>query len=320
MGKMHASCYLALPDTKVVGVCDILPQAAENAAKLVNARIMTADEIMQHPDIDAVNICLPTYLHKTFTIKALRAGRHVFCEKPMALSVPDAEEMIKEAGKARKKLMMGMVLRFWPEFVKIKEMVVSGKHGKILQLFCFRVANNPSVGSPWFGDVKKSGGILDLHIHDTDFIYFLLGKPTSVVSQGFKTGKRMDHISTIYEYPGKAVTANSGWNFPAGFGFSSGYLVLFSDGTCFEFNRLLPLTQYDDKKQEVKLEALPVGQVNAGGNISSLGGYYLEMKYWVDCLRQNKDPEIITPEDARNSLDITLKEIKSAETGRKIRI
>jgi len=322
MGKMHVNCFRALQDVRVVGVSDIRQDKAKEIANLVGARVVTdANELINNKEIDAISILLPTHLHKELVIKTAQAKKHIFCEKPLALTVKDAEEMIKETRKKKVKLMIGMVLRFWSEYIEFKRIVDSEIYGKLTTLTCTRLSSRPVFGwDKWYFDPKQSGGAaLDLHIHDTDYIYYLLGKPKSVYSLRKRTNKNLEYIYTNYKYKDTVVNAEGGW-VERSFGFVQAIRGVFEDGTVLEYNsKNQPLTIYGKEKAElVNVPESKVNSINTDGNISELGGYYNEVKYWIECLQNDRYPERITPEDAKVSLEIVLKEIKSAEIGKEI--
>ena len=323
IGKKHANCYRALQNVRVVGVSDIRQDKAKEISNLTGARVFTdANELINNKEIDAISIFLPTHLHKEFVIKSAQAKKHIFCEKPFALRVKDAEEMIKETEKAKVKLMIGMVLRFWPEYIEFKRIVDSEIYGRLTALTCTRLSSPPIYGwNNWYFDPKRSGSAaLDLHIHDTDYIYYLLGKPESVYSLGKKDKKGWQHIYSSYKYKDTIVNAEGGWDLSKSFGFMQEIRGIFEDGTIIEYNsKNQPLIIYG--KEEAKLVNVPeskINFINTGGNISELGGYYNEDKYWIECLQNDRYPERVTPEDAKVSLEIVLKEIKSAEIGKEI--
>jgi len=322
MGKKHANCYKALQNVRVVGVSDIRQDKAKEIANLVGARVFTdANELINNKEIDAISIFLPTHLHKEFVIKSAQAKKHIFCEKPFALTVKDAEEMIKEVAREKVKLMIGMVLRFWPEYIEFKRIVDSKIYGRLATLTCTRLGSGPIFAwDKWYFDSKRSGGAaLDLHIHDTDYIYYLLGKPKSVYSLRKKFNQGIEFISTTYNYEGTIVNAEGGW-VEQSLGFIQAIRGVFEDGTVLEYNyKNQPLIIYGKEKTElVNIPKLKLSSVKASGNISELGGYYNEVKYWIECLQNDRYPERITPEDAKVSLEIVLKEIKSAEIGKEI--
>jgi predicted dehydrogenase len=319
MGKIHANCYKLFPDVEVVGVADVDEEKAKEAAQITNSSVLTSDEIISHPEINSIDICLPTHLHKKYVLKCAEKGKNVFCEKPIALSLEDAKEMIEATKESKVKLMIGMVIRFWPEYVEFKKIVDSKRHGRLTSLVCTRLTVNPGKWGGWYADPSKSGGVLDLHIHDVDYIYYLLGKPKAVYSKGRKTDKGYEHIFTFYEYDDKVVFAEAGWDLLGSFGFVHAIRGVFEDGTTLEYNlKYQPLVSFGEERKEIEIPQPISAQVDAGGNISVLAGWYNELKYWLDCLKENKFPEIVTPEDAMTSLEITLKELESAERGEKV--
>lgn len=332
MGKMHANCYRLMKDVKVMGVYDIHEERAKEVATLTGAKIYDhPDALINDKEIDAINICTPTYLHKEYIIKCAMAGKHIFCEKPLAFSADDAEEIIEEVQKSKVKLMVGMVLHFWPEYVEFKKIVHSNKYGKLTTLTCTRLSSHPVFGwDKWYSDPKRSGGaVLDLHIHDVDFIFHLLGKPTAVYSSGRKTARGWEHVYTIYDYYEGAVVAaaEAGWDMAQSFGFVMAIRGTFEDGTVVEYNsKNQPLVVYGKKKselvavEEAAVAATSLGEKEAeiGGNISQLSGYYNELKYWVECLKNDRAPEGVTAKEVKIVLEIINSELKSLETGEKI--
>jgi predicted dehydrogenase len=326
MGRMHATCYKALPElATMVGVADVRDKEAGLAKDICGGRIYPSAEALIHdPAIQAVDICLPTFLHAKYAVMAARAGKHVLCEKPFALSLADADAVTQAAHKARITFMLAMVIRFWPEYVYLKELVASKKHGRLTALTCTRVGGFPGAGwENWFADPRRSGGcILDMHIHDTDFITHLLGQPRSVYTRGTKTKRGWDHIYTTYEYPQCPVCAEGGWDLDPGAGFRHAFRAQFADGTTVEHDmKNQPLLVHSGgASQVITLAQEGAGTANAGGNISSLGGYYREIKYWLECITGGTRPSTVTPAGARLSLGVLLKEMESAQTGKKIKV
>jgi len=323
IGKKHANCYKALQNVRVVGVSDIRQDKAKEIANLTGARVFTnANELINNKEIDAISIFLPTHLHKELVIKSAQAKKHIFCEKPFALTVKDAEEMIKETKKVKVKLMIGMVLRFWPEYIEFKRIVDSEIYGRLTALTCTRLSSPPIYGwNNWYFDPKRSGSAaLDLHIHDTDYIYYLLGKPESVYSLGKKDKKGWQHIYSSYKYKDTIVNAEGGWDLSKSFGFMQEIRGIFEDGTVIEYNsKTQPLIIYKEKNSELlNITKDKINSNNTDGNISEIRGYYNEIKYWIECLQNDKYPKKVTLEDAKASLGIVLKEIESAEIGKEI--
>lgn len=328
MGRMHLENYQKHPEVKLTAVSDTIAKKLKGdlpgGGNIPTEKdifdfsgIRTyekADELIADKDVDVVDICLPTYLHAEFTIKALKNGKHVLCEKPMAGSLEECDSMIDAAEKARRKLMIGQCLRFWPEYDVLKDYVENGKMGKLVGLSCFRGGVTPiwSAGN-WLLQKDKSGGVLlDQHIHDIDTINFLLGLPESVSSQGRNVieGSGIDIISTNYYYPdGPVVNALDNWVLNGEFGFNMTYLAGFEKGNIvFDFQRSPTIKINPDEGKGFTPE-LPSGD-----------GYSREMDYLIRCIIEDKPIERVPPRSARDSVRIALAEMKSVEENRPVKI
>jgi UDP-N-acetyl-2-amino-2-deoxyglucuronate dehydrogenase len=165
---------------KLIAVCDIDAEKAKNLADKYQANAYASSNEMldKEKSIDVVSICSPNGLHAVHTIESLRAGFHVLCEKPMALSVQDCEEMIKEAEKANRRLFIVKQNRFNPPVAAIKRIIDDGKLGKIysVQLNCFWNRNNEYYLNSWKGTLNLDGGTLYTQFsHFIDLLYWMVG-------------------------------------------------------------------------------------------------------------------------------------------------
>ena len=219
-------------------------------------------------------------------------------------------------------MMMGQVIRFWPEYMVIKELVASGKVGKVEWLSAQRRSPFPTSWENWFADPKRSGGaVLDLHIHDQDFIAYLVGSPKKVDARGERgTGGGIDSVQTLgWEHESGAKSyAEASLNLGPGFPFNMALLVACEKATIkFDMSASPSLMVYPFEGEAYAPE-LPKSNIGpsteTSGNISDLGGYFNEIKYFIDCIKADKKLEIVTPEDAREAVRICLAAAKSAET------
>jgi len=158
MGRTHYQCWSKLKTAKVVAICDTNPNVVEDTRKAVgNIGDAQSDidfgrlklytdyhKMLAEAKLDAVSITLPTCLHPEFAIKALSAGVNVMCEKPMALTVRGCDQMIAAARGSGRRLQIGHCVRFWPEYAKAKEIVDSGKHGKVIAASFRRLGSAPT--------------------------------------------------------------------------------------------------------------------------------------------------------------------------------
>src|SRR2546422_951259 len=167
------------------------------------ARYHRVEEALADPTVEAVDICLPTDRHAPVTLAALRAGKHVLVEKPMALDGDTADLMIAESGRNKRVLMTAQVLRFFPAYSKTAEMVKSAQLGAVRSAIFRRRCAAPA-WSKWLSNSAVSGGgVFDLLIHDVDYCVHLFGVPAAVSATGHEDMPRgIDCICRQFHYPG----------------------------------------------------------------------------------------------------------------------
>lgn len=272
------------------------------------------DAMLADPDIDVVDLCLPSYLHRELGIRALEAGKHVLVEKPIALTVEDADAMIAAAERTGKLLMVAQVLRFWPEFALIKDLVDSGEYGALRGAHFKRVISRPDwSGDNWFSDPSKTGGpVVDLHIHDTDFVHYLMGQPAAVWSTGtVSPSGGVDYLVTEYQYPGQnvCITAQSGAIATKGIEFEHGYDVYFE-------RAMLKHNSSTTAKVEVYTEDGEKHELTP--RISD--GFAHQLRTAVEGIESGTLPDAISATSARNSLATVLAEAESVKTGKPINV
>ena len=186
-----------------------------------------AAALLNDPAVELVSICTPTDSHVDLAIAALRAGKHVLVEKPVAIRSSEARRLAEVVRASDRLCMPGMCMRFWPGWDWLRERVRDEAYGQVLSATFQRLGSPPSWSPEFYGDLSRSGGpLFDLHIHDADFIRWCFGPPRGVVSTGTPA-----HITTIYRYEaGKGpahVVAEGGQNHAPGFPFKMRYIVAF---------------------------------------------------------------------------------------------
>jgi len=320
LGKVHFKNISLMDDVNITALCDIKDNAfsiktdtnigKDNAEIDISKYVTYADyrELLTKETLDFVIIAVPTYLHAEISIAALEAGVHTFCEKPMARSYPDSQRMLAKAKETGKKLMIGHTLRFYPEYVYLREKITSGEFGHVISANFERLSLTPAWSCPnWFLDYEKSGGAaMDLHIHDVDMIYWLFGFPQSVSSSATHFATKFDSIRTSYsytDYPGMLITAVGDWGLTAGFGFRMSFFVRFEKAV-IEMN---PQGFFVYTEKEIIKPELP-----------KKDSYYEEIREFILCITENRTSLINPPEDSADTLKLTLLEIESATKGEKI--
>lgn len=229
---------------QLVAVCDIDPSKFESYIGInietgtigLPADIHTytsVDDLLANESFDMADICLPSYLHKEYAVKLLRAGKHVLSEKPMALSEAECDEMIAASNETGCRLMIGQCLRFNAQYLFLKHCVESGVYGKARHLFMNRLSSQPTWGfEQWYQDTDKSGGcILDMHIHDIDMVRFLFGEPEAVSSITLDGETRYQVVNTRVFYKDMLVSINGSWGEASGTPFQMDYRIRFDKAT-----------------------------------------------------------------------------------------
>jgi predicted dehydrogenase len=238
-------------------------------------------ELVTDPRVDAVSICTHTDTHVDLAIAALRAGKHVLVEKPVATSSAEVRRLASAAAVFGKVCMPAMVMRFWPEWVWLRDAVRAGTHGKALSASFQRMGSSPG-WTDFYRDSTRSGGALfDLHIHDADFIRWCFGEPREVVSIG-----TIDHLTTLYRFADNGATplhvaAEGAQNITPGFGFRMRYTVVFERATAdFDIARTPTLLLSREGRSEPVVLSSGVAEV-AGVPNTAPTAYEAEVRAFV---------------------------------------
>jgi len=287
--------------------------SSENKLAVLARLAYSIAEMLSEAELDAVSITLPTYMHRDFTIKALKAGVNVLCEKPMALNTQQCEEMIGAAEKNGKILQIGHCVRFWPEYAKTKEIIDSGKYGKVKAATFQRLSLTPTWSwNNWLMEDAKSGGaLMDLHIHDSDFVQYVFGMPKAVYTRCTNgPSGDYDHVVTQYLYDDNCViTAEGGWIMTPSFGFEMSFNIILEKGTIVF-----------DCTREPAFKVCPVSGEAFTPEVEQGDGYSLEIAHFVKAVSGQKVPEITTPTQSLNSIKLILAEKQSAQSGKEVAI
>ena len=322
LGKSHyrnvSEVAAKVKDINLVAICDVdeasfHTQTATNLGAVNDNLDLSAyhlytdvEELLDKEQLDFVITAIPTYVHEKVAVMAMERGLHVFSEKPMAINKEQAENMLAAARKNNVKLMIGQCLRYWPEYVILKEIIESKKYGNVINADFARISATPLWSwQNWMMDEEKSGGAaLDMHVHDVDFINWAFGAPKAVTSVATHFKCPYDSITTVYDYDDMFVTATGDWGMPADFPFSGSFIVKFEKAT-------------------VTLNADGMKVYHEDGGIEQLeipagDAYVNEIVDFVTCIRENKEININHPESSCQSLKIALAEKESARTGEKV--
>lgn len=317
MGGMHSACYAALANlgVKVTAVADVRREYAENLAN--GAEIYaTGMELIEKADVDVVDVCLPTHLHAAHAVAAMKAGKNVFVEKPIAFKDEDMELILATEKETGAKVQVGQVIRQWTEYVWLKKAVDAGTFGKIQHAMFRRMSSRPEwAWEGWLHQVDKSGGVaVDMHVHDVDFVRYIMGEPDVVKAHAHRDAEGViQQINAVYGYGNNvSVAVESGWDYPADFPFTADFRVKFDKATVIGGGGVVNVYPVGGAAYQAELEEEFQGDNDIGGNISSLGGYYNELKYFVEGLQGKNDLSVATVSEAIKSVQLVKREVEAA--------
>ena len=259
------------------------------------------EDLLTDSSLDAVDICLPTDLHEPVTMAALAAGKHVLCEKPMALTTDDCARMVDRAERQQRVLMIGQVLRFWPAYRYLQQFGKGNEFGALRSATFVRSCGIPN-WSRWLTDEARSGGaLLDLLVHDIDQALLLCGMPERVAAKKLSD---VDGVAATLIYPGgPEVRVQGGW---------------FAEETPFSMS-----FQARTERAELELTTEGLMRNDAKGERTKIetegDGYDAEVSYFVECCKGGRQPELCPPRESAQAVQVALLLKQARETGEQVK-
>jgi len=328
MGLTHIKAYRQIPGVNIVAVADAFKQpvngvipgvggniGSDDAIKLDPAvkAYKSADELIADANVQLVDICTPTPEHVKLSIAALKGGKHVVCEKPLARTLAECQQVVRAAARAKTYFMPAMCMRFWPGWDWLKQAIDKKTYGKVLAARFRRVSGPPGWSKAnYFKGGESGGALLDLHIHDTDFVQFCFGKPKAVFSLGqSRFSGAVDHVVTQYAVKsGATVSAEGSWLMSGAHPFTMQYTVNFENATAeFDISRgAEALRLYEDGK--------PMQVIQPEG----VDGYVGELGHMIESIRRKSPPSTVTAKDALMAVKICAAEEESVLTGKLVKV
>ncbi len=315
MGMVHSNAYEQMPDVHLAGIVDRSQVRGETLARERGTNAYRSlDDLFANEQVDVVDICLPTDLHRVYADKAFAAGKHVICEKPIARTLSDALAMRDASQAAGVQLHVAQVLRFFPEYKAAREIVQRGELGEIGMAQAVRGGVFPQGTEDWYASVERSGSlIVDMMIHDFDFFRWCFGEIERVYSRNLLHNEmnRIDHAFVSLRFKNGVIAHLEGtWAYPSGF-----HTVLELAGR--------EGTLRHRSEDSVPVEAFLHAQVASAGGVAVPESpllkdpYYAELEHFIECIAGNVQP-IVSVHDAIMALEISLAALESAQTGRVI--
>ena len=306
MGGVHLNAYAAIPEVEVVGVADARIESAEAGAAIVGARPYGSyEELVAGEDVEVVDVCLPTAFHRDIAVRAAAEGRHVILEKPISRTIEDAQEILDAFSGEGPRLFVGHVVRFFPEYVGIKEKIEAGDLGTVGVVRTSRRSPLLLGWNDWYADWRISGGVLlDLVIHDFDFLRWALGEVERVYARGVLGHEynRLDYALTTLRFESGAIAHVEGhWGFPGPFNYSievAGSRALLTA----------------DSRELASLELIGGATDDVVDLATGKSPYEAELAHFVRCISTGEEA-IVEGRDAYEALRIGLAATESVLSG-----
>ena len=307
MGAVHAAAYANMPDVSVVGVFSRDPARAAAVAAICKALpVADAGQLIQRADIDAIDVCLPSANHHDVVVPALEAGKHVFCESPLALDLDQAERMRDAARRAGRLLQVGLLMRSVGAYGHVEAVARSGEHGRLLSVTTWRLGSYLHAEAPdrkaHYGDPST-----ELMTFDFDFVLWLMGQPQSLSASAARLPDgRPGEISALLSYPqGRHATVMASGLMPPGSPFTVGFRALF-ERAAFEhlatFSGGPPKTRF----------TVAAGSTHARpASVAERNPYEVELQRFVDCIRGRADQVLLDADRAIEALRLSVATIAS---------
>ena len=277
-------------------------------------------QIMSIQDFVQVHICLPTFLHEQYVLLAAGHKKHVICEKPVTLSLESLDRMIAATKAAGVQFAVGQVVRFWPEYVRAKEMVEAGELGTIKYARASRLSEHPA-WSEWYRRAENSGGgLFDLHLHDIDYLCYLFGKVKQVYAVGRKNSVGCwNHVATSLTFEnGMEATAEGILEMPSGFPFTTELNVVgdkkaycYHMGAGANLENIAAASRSTTVYGDGKAETLAIDPYDA---------YQKELEDFIGHIEAGTPITVITPADVRHVLSVIVAIRESLETQKTVTV
>jgi predicted dehydrogenase len=305
MGNVHARQYRKMSGVQL-GYFERNQGRGESFRHKWDARLCESiDSLLDWADV--IDICLPTDVHLEFALKAIEAKKPLFLEKPIARTAAQAQKIVDAAALAKAPLMIGQVVRYFPEFALGRRMVLNGAVGKPAAIRTRRGGPTPKGSSSWFLDHARSGGVLlDLAIHDFDWLQWTFGKVKFLYSRSLsaQSGHGPDYALTTLTFESGAVAhVEATWMDPGGF------------RTYFDVAGSEGLLEFDSRKTPALRTATTDSLTLEPSVAPHEDPYFLELDAFLSAIREGA-PVPVTGEDGLVALNISLAAIESAKSGR----
>ena len=311
---MHAEAYARMKGVEIAGFYGRHKAKVAATAKAFHAPPTTdLDRILRDDTIDAVDVVVPSGVHRGAVVAALEEGKHVFCETPLALTLEDADAMLRAARRAGRLLECAQLMRFVPQYVHARETAVSGRFGPVAFVIASRLSRPYWSAAEPRPFATYGEPVVELMIFDFNYLNWVLGRPSSVTAHGLRGDRgAADYVLASVQYRRALGAAEGSARMPAGFPFNTRLRVLFEEGVLeadFRVKRGGFSFFFVEFSRTARGRKVPVPRKDP---------YVAECEHFVACVRGKADPDVLDAVHDRDSLRVALAARDSLRTGRRI--
>jgi predicted dehydrogenase len=335
MGMIHYLAYQRVPGARAVALCSRDEKKRRGDWRGIQGNFGPAgqqmdlsavrtyaqlDELLADAEVDMVDICLPPAQHASATIQAVSAGKHVLCEKPMALTDDECRQMVEASQRAGRQVLIAHVLPWFPEFAQAWTLVQQGRYGQPLGGYFKRVISDPQWLTDYYDPRQVGGPLIDLHVHDAHFIRILFGMPSAVTSQGRMRGEVVEYCHSLFHFQDRplSVAATSGVIRQQGRAFTHGFEIHLEKATLqFEMavidrqpRVLIPFTIYAE-------DGVQQPQLVSGDEVDAFAGELTEVKQAIESGRTSR---LLDSALARDAIALCHRQTDSVRQGRTVSV
>lgn len=318
IARSHADAIKEIEGAELVGVCDNRRAAAEKLAEEYNANAYEDAALMldnEKPDIAI--ICVPTFVHEQYVSLCAERKIHVMCEKPLERNPKDCKKLIDKVKEEDIIFMTAQVVRHWAGYVEIKKMFESGELGQVYMMHLRRVSSRAGEYGQWLFEPELGGGAMhDMLVHDVDYLRYVGGPFEKCYANAVQdeTGCYNNVMANIICKNGIHAVAEVSFTMQTGYPFSFSVHIVGSEATVeYNYHAGATIADRSGSKSEMKIWRKGIGLETY--EVPTYDAYKRQLEYFLDCVKNNKKPEIITPQESYEVISMIDALHRSADIG-----
>lgn len=297
----QANAVKEIEGARLVGACDVNAEAAERIAKEYGcSAYQDAERMLKETRPDISIICVPTFLHEQYVRLCAEHGVHVLCEKPLERTVAAAKRLAEGVKAAGIIFMTAQVVRFWSGYVEMKDMIDHGEIGDIYMIHLRRVSSRAGQYGKWLFEPDLGGGAMyDMLVHDVDYLRYIAGPFESCYANAVKdeTGCYNNVMANIIHKNGVHAVAEVSFTMQTDYPFSFSVHIVGTKATVeYSYAAGATIADRSSSKTEMKLWKKGTGLETAA--LSDYDAYERQLRYFIDCVKEGRKPDIITPDES----------------------